>query len=373
MSYQKAIAVKPDYADAHLNLGNAFKEKGEVKEAIVSYQKAIEVKPDFADAYLNLGNVLKEEGEVEEAIASYRRAIEVNPDFADAYLNWGWLLIRQVRIIEAAKLLRKGEARCDDSPEIKYLLGILLLSQGECEEGNYLLQKAFKIDPNYRKKVDGFSLRSDTPEAFWKSLHSTEESHLGYWKKNPRRSKLASVICSLGDVNDVLECGCNVGGNLAAIHALNDQIKLKGIDMNHAPIEFGVKKFAELGVRVDMSVKRLQDLVDVEGKSVDVVYTSAVLQHIPPEFIPDILRNMIRISKKYVVLYELHGFSPADAFVHRLFIEAVPALDGRWIHDYWSILSSLGVDRSLITAQQLDPKICLGKSNDFNCIFSFPV
>ena len=54
--------------------------RGEIEESIASYRKAIEVKPDFADAYLNLGVVLNEKGEVEESIASYRKAIEVKPD-----------------------------------------------------------------------------------------------------------------------------------------------------------------------------------------------------------------------------------------------------------------------------------------------------
>ena len=210
-------------------------------------------------------------------------------------------------------------------------------------------------------------------EGFWRSLHSTEEAHLGYWKQNPLRKKLASVICSLDGVNSVLECGCNVGGNLFAINAINDQIMLKGVDMNSYPIEFGKQKFIELGIDVDMSVMRLQDLENLESNSVDVAYTSAVLQHIPPEFIPDILANMIRISRKYVVFWELHGFSPADALVHRYFIDASPSLDGRWLHDYWNILERLGVERESITAQHLDPKICLGKVSDANCIFSFPV
>ncbi len=248
-----------------------------------------------------------------------------------------------------------------------------MLSQGEEDEGTLFQQEAFAIDSSYGKKVDGFSLRSDTPQAFWRSFHSTERSHLGYWSQNPRRSKLASVICSLDGVNSVLECGCNVGGNLFAINSLNDQIKLKGVDMNAESIDFGKKKFAELGVDVDVSIMRLQDLANVESKLVDVAYTSAVLQHIPPEFIPDILANMIRISRKYVVFWEPHGFSPADAYVHRHFIDASPSLDGRWLHEYWNILPQLGVDRQLITAQQLDPKICLGKESDANCIFSFPV
>ena len=143
--------------------------------------------------------------------------------------------------------------------------------------------------------------------------------------------------------------------------------------MNPDPIEFGRQKFIELGIDVDMSVMRLQDLVNIESDSVDVAYTSAVLQHIPPEYIPEILANMLRISRKYVVLWELHGFSPVEAHVHKFTIEASPELDGRWLHDYWNILERLGVKRELITAQQLDPKICLGKDSDANCIFSFPV
>ena len=158
----------------------------------------------------------------------------------------------------------------------------------------------------------------------------------------------------------MLECGCNVGSNLFAINAINNQIKLKGVDMNADPVEFGKRKFVELGIDVDMSVMRLQDLANIESNSVDVAYTSAVLQHIPPEYIFDIIANMIRISRVSVVLWELHGFSPADAYVHEFTIDASTDLDGRWLHDYWNIFERLGVQRELITAQQVDPRICLG-------------
>ena len=373
VQYQIAMPLAPRSPELLYNFAVALKEEGEVEEAIASYRKAIEVKPDFAEAYLNLGNVVKEEGEVEEAIASYRKAIEVKPDFADAYFQLAFFLIRQGRVLESLDFLRNGVQQCKKSPKIKHLLGTLLISQGQEEEGRMFIEEAFSIDSAFGRKVDGFSLRSDTAEGFWQSLHSKEKAHLGYWKQNPRRKKLASVICSIEGVTSVLECGCNVGGNLFAINAINDQIKLKGVDMNASPVEFGKRKFMELDIDVDMSVMRLQDLGNIESNSVDVAFTSAVLQHIPSEFISDILANMIRISKKYVVLWELHGFSPADALVHRHFIDASPSLDGRWLHDYWNILEQLGVERELITAQQLDPRICLGKVSDANCIFSFPV
>ena len=49
-----AIKIKPDFATAYFNLGNALLNKGNTSEAIVHYKKAIELKPDFADAHNNL-------------------------------------------------------------------------------------------------------------------------------------------------------------------------------------------------------------------------------------------------------------------------------------------------------------------------------
>ena len=53
-SYHKALAIKPDFAVAHNNLGNAFKELGRLDEAMASYHMALSIKPDFAGAHSNL-------------------------------------------------------------------------------------------------------------------------------------------------------------------------------------------------------------------------------------------------------------------------------------------------------------------------------
>ena len=371
--YEKSLGLRADYPDALNNLGVCLNEVGRYEHSEIVLRRAVSIQPGFAGAWLNLANTFKEQDKFEEAITNYRKAIEVKPDFADAYFSLAFLFIRHGRILEALNCLRDGDQNVFNSPKIKHLLGMLLVSQGHEEEGGLLLKESSLIDSSFARKTDGFSLRSETPEDFWLSLHADERFHLRYWEQNPLRSKLASVICALDGVGSVLDCGCNVGANLFAINAINSQIKLKGVDMNANPIEFGKRQFMELGILVDMSVMRLQDLAGIETDSVDVAYTSAVLQHIQPEYIPDILSNMIRISRRHVVFWELHGFSPADAFLHKFVIDASPSLDGRWLHDYWNILDRLGVARELITAQQLDPKICLGNTSDANCIFSFPV
>ena len=50
----QAVAIAPDYIDAHNNLGNAFKDLGELDEAVVSYHKALAIKPDYPEAHSNL-------------------------------------------------------------------------------------------------------------------------------------------------------------------------------------------------------------------------------------------------------------------------------------------------------------------------------
>ena len=59
LAFQKVLSIKPDYADAHYNMGNAFNDKGKLEEAIEAYNKALSIKPDYTEAYLNLGNALK--------------------------------------------------------------------------------------------------------------------------------------------------------------------------------------------------------------------------------------------------------------------------------------------------------------------------
>ena len=60
-------------------MGNALKEQGKLEEAIESYNKALSLKPDSAEAYNNMGVTLKEQGKLEEAIEAYNKALAIKP------------------------------------------------------------------------------------------------------------------------------------------------------------------------------------------------------------------------------------------------------------------------------------------------------
>jgi protein O-GlcNAc transferase len=95
---EQAIAINPEVAAAHNDLGNALAGGGHLGEALESYDRALALQPDFADAHLNRGNALVGLGRMDEALASYDRAIALQPTYADAHYNRGNVLVALNRL-----------------------------------------------------------------------------------------------------------------------------------------------------------------------------------------------------------------------------------------------------------------------------------
>ena len=61
--YKKAIDLKPNFAEAHNNMGIAFKGLNQLDDALKSFQRAVEINPKFASGHYNLGNIFKDLGD----------------------------------------------------------------------------------------------------------------------------------------------------------------------------------------------------------------------------------------------------------------------------------------------------------------------
>ena len=79
------------------NRGITFGRKGEFDCAITDFDKAIQLKPDFAEAYNNRGLAYHLKGETECAIENWTKAIALKSDLADAYYYRGvvWAHLQQ--------------------------------------------------------------------------------------------------------------------------------------------------------------------------------------------------------------------------------------------------------------------------------------
>ena len=119
VQFQRALEKKPDFSDAHANLGFCLIRKGRVDEAIVQYQTAIEQKPNFPEAYNNLGNAFRLKGNGPKAVAAYQKAIDLRPHFILPQTHLAWMLAtwpdsairdgsKAVTLAEMANALARG-------------------------------------------------------------------------------------------------------------------------------------------------------------------------------------------------------------------------------------------------------------------------
>jgi len=85
------LKYKPD-AEAYDIVGNWMWNNGYSVNSESYYNKAIELKPDFAEAYSHRGDIEQFKSiygatRLDKALTDYNKAIELKPDLADAYLG----------------------------------------------------------------------------------------------------------------------------------------------------------------------------------------------------------------------------------------------------------------------------------------------
>ncbi len=143
------IRVTSPNATAHLYLGVALRQKGDVDKAVIEYQKALEIDPDSAETCYDLGNALAEEGKMDEAIIQFQKARAIDPAYADPYDDLGNALIQKGQVDEAIIDYQKALAINPNNAQACYHLGNALLQKGQADKAIIQYQKALAIDPNY--------------------------------------------------------------------------------------------------------------------------------------------------------------------------------------------------------------------------------
>ena len=169
----------------------------------------------------------------------------------------------------------------------------------------------------FRARLGGTGLQ----ERYWATRHQRGGSDWGstsaagadqwareYWESrdHPHRALLADAIARWEPAS-VLEFGCNCGPNLYRLAERLPDARLIGIDINEDAVEYGRTLMAAAGVsHVALTCGSVEALEAIATKSVDVVFTDAVLLYIGPDRIASVLQHLRRIAHKAVVLTEWH-------------------------------------------------------------------
>ena len=148
-SFEQALKLKPQYADAFYNMGVAYHHQGDREKAIASYRQAIRVKPDYLDAYINLGTEFLDKGMVDSALAQYRRALSFDSTFAKAHYTIAQTLVAQKRYDEGISSYRKSLAFDPTNADAWYNLGVAYEKQAHLDDAIASYAHCIALKPQY--------------------------------------------------------------------------------------------------------------------------------------------------------------------------------------------------------------------------------
>ncbi len=123
LAYDKAIILKPDYAEAYNSRGVSKGVLGHYESAISDLDEAINLDSHYAEAYYNRGIVKFKDGSYYLASHDFDETIRLNPQHIHAYINRGLSNFNQGHYEEAYNDLDKAVSLEQNNVEAYYNRG----------------------------------------------------------------------------------------------------------------------------------------------------------------------------------------------------------------------------------------------------------
>ena len=155
--WEKSISLIPEDDDskAYNNIGNLYKERGDLKKSVEYYEKAvnknksalyinnlaeayrlsgqieraekmlkasIQERPKSLLAQYNLAKVYVEQNKLDQALKAFAKSLEVNPNFLDPYYESAQIYLKKNDKDSAVSQLEKAIKEGADEPKFKDLL-----------------------------------------------------------------------------------------------------------------------------------------------------------------------------------------------------------------------------------------------------------
>jgi len=122
---RQLVAERPQDAELHALLGDAYREQGLYEAAQAEYDGAIRLDPKRADAFGGRGLLRDLQGDGgEAALEDLRTAIKIDPEQPAFYNNLGFALFVRGRYPEAIAAYREGLRRSPDQHRMRNNLGL---------------------------------------------------------------------------------------------------------------------------------------------------------------------------------------------------------------------------------------------------------
>lgn len=152
-SYQKAIELNPQYAEAYHELGYALFKLGKYNESLEASVKATKLRPKNAETYRNLGDTYKALNQIDKACESYTKAKNLAPKHFQTVTKLANCFVQQGDSSAAINTYNDSLKVQPNNAVAHYELGKLYNSLGRSEEAMDEYTKLLTLNNSLAEKL----------------------------------------------------------------------------------------------------------------------------------------------------------------------------------------------------------------------------
>ncbi len=147
--YQQFLAVKPDHAQTHYNLGLVLNELGHTERAIEHFKQSITIAADNAAAQRQLADAYTRLQRWEEAIKAYQKSLAIQAEDVVTIIKLGNVFYAAQRWPESIPLYEQALEMQPDNALVHRNLGVSLQKLGQLQKALKCFEQALSLDPDY--------------------------------------------------------------------------------------------------------------------------------------------------------------------------------------------------------------------------------
>ena len=193
-AYQQATVLKPDSAQAHLNLGVAHQELSDLPAARACYERALEIDGRSPTCFGTWRWSWSSRASGNWAEKLYDRIPEAAPEWCDATFRLGYLRLLRAEYAASAEAFRACLAKRPDWPEAHLNAGIAYARCGDPAEAQRYFQEALMMRPDSSDAVRGLAALALEQENY-DEAYELHRRLIDLGEKSPELFYNAGLIC----------------------------------------------------------------------------------------------------------------------------------------------------------------------------------
>lgn len=146
--FQAALAAQPACHECYYNIGFAYLEKKDEKQAEDAFKKSLEIRADHAETLNALATLYNQQKRFDEAAAVSAKMATAGGGGADALYNQGIILWNGGKIAEAKAKFEEAAKADPTHADARFQLGMALLNEGKIPDAVAQFEAYLKMAPS---------------------------------------------------------------------------------------------------------------------------------------------------------------------------------------------------------------------------------